>query len=147
MKHYKNIFKILPLPCLLLEPKEGYFIIKDANEYYFKVTGKTREELVGMVIPDVLPENPELLGNSWKGIHDSLTNVLLTGKSEKIDALRYDLLIPCINEFEERYWQIENIPIVNETTGLVNYILFIALDKTSEFLEQVKPSGIVKELA
>lgn len=147
MKHYKNIFKILPLPCLLLEPKEGYFIIKDANEHYFKVTGKTREELLGMVIPDAFPENPELLGNSWKGIHDSLTNVLLTGKSKKMDTLRYDLLIPCINEFEERYWQIENIPIVNETTGLVNYILFIALDKTSEFLEQVKPPGIVEELA
>lgn len=139
MKNYKNIFKILPIPCLLLEPKDGYFFIKDANDSYFKVTEKTREELLGKIIPDVFPENPEQLGNNWKEIHDSLNNVLITGKPEKIDNLRYDFLIPCLNEFEERYWRVENIPIIDETSGFVKYILFIALDKTSEFLEKKSP--------
>jgi len=147
MKNYKNIFKILPIPCLLLEPKDGYFFIKDANESYFKVAEKTKEELFGMIIPDVFPENPEQLGSNWKEIHSSLNRVLISGKPERIDNLRYDLLIPGLNEFEERYWQMENIPVIDEITGIVNYILFIVLDKTSEVLEQRKSPEFEEEFA
>lgn len=147
MKDYKNIFKILPIPCLLLEPKDGYFFIKDANESFFKVTEKTREELLGKIIPDVFPENPEQLGNDWKEIHNSLNRALISGKPERIDNLRYDMLIPGLNEFEERYWQVENIPVINEITGIVDYILFIALDKTSEVLEQMRNPDLMEELA
>ena len=133
MKDYKNIFKILPIPCLLLEAKDGYFFIKDANESYLKVTEKIREELLGKIIPDVFPENPEQLGNDWKEVHNSLNRALISGKPERIDNLRYDMLIPGLNEFEERYWQVESIPILDEITGFVNFILYIALDKTLEF--------------
>jgi PAS domain-containing protein len=146
MKDYKNIFKILPMPCLLLEPKDGYFFIRDANESCFKVTEKTKEELFGMIIPDVFPENPEQLGCNWKEIHNSLNRVLSSGKPERIDKLRYDLLIPGLNEFEERYWQVENIPLIDEITGIVNHILFIALDITSEALEQGKSPELKEEL-
>ncbi len=146
MNNYKNVFKMLPLPCLLLKPRDGFFYIKDANERFFTLSGKTMEELSGMILPDVFPENPEQLGNSWKELHDSLKNVLLSGKSEKLDNFRYDLLIPCLNEFEESYWQMENIPIADEKTGVVNYILFIALDKTSEFLEHNHPTELTGEL-
>jgi PAS domain-containing protein len=145
MINYKNIFKVLPLPCLLLEPKDGYFIIKDANEIYLNVTEKAREELFGMIIPDVFPENPEQLGSNWKQIHASLNRVLNSGKPDRIDIIRYDLLIPGLNEFEQRYWQIENIPIVDEITGFVKYILYIARDKTSEFLSQSTPPELLEE--
>ena len=138
MKNYQNIFNVLPLPCLLLEPKDGYFFIRDANESYSEVTGKTKENLIGMIIPDVFPENPEQLGNNWKKIHVSLNKVLLTGKLDRIDNLRYDLLIPDLNEFVERFWQVENIPIKDQTSGNVNYILYIAVDKTLEVLEKRK---------
>ncbi|MBK5193049.1 MAG: PAS domain-containing protein [Flavobacteriaceae bacterium] len=146
MKNYKNIFKVFPLPCLLLEPKDGYFFIRDANESYSEVTGKAKEELIGMIIPDVFPENPEQLGNNWKEIHASLNRVLISGKADRIDNLRYDLLIPCLNEYEERYWQVENIPIMDETTGFVNFILYIALDKTLEFHQQRQSLEIQSKL-
>jgi hypothetical protein len=146
MKDYKIIFDILPIPCLLLEPKDGYFFIKDGNESYFKVAEKTKKELFGKIIPDVFPENPEQLGSNWKEIHNSLNRVLTSGKPEKIDNLRYDLLIPGLNEFEERYWQMENIPVIDEITGRVNYILFIVLDKTSEVLGQGKSPELEEEL-
>ncbi len=135
------------MPCLLLEPKDGHFFIKDANESYFKVTDKTREELFGMSIPEVFPENPEQLGSHWKEIHNSLNRVLISGKPERIDNLRYDLLIPGLNEFEERYWQMENIPVIDDLTGIVNYMLFIVLDKTSEVLEQGKSPEYEEEFA
>ena len=136
MENYQNIFKVLPLPCLLLEPKDGYFFIRDANESYSDLTSKAKEELIGMIIPDVFPENPEQLGNNWKEIHTSLNRVFISGKTDRIDNLRYDLLIPGLNEYEEKYWQIENIPIIDETTGFVNFILYITLDKTSEIQKQ-----------
>jgi PAS domain-containing protein len=147
MNNYKNVFDILPIPCLLLEPRDGYFFIKDANESYFKVSEKTKEELFGKIIPDVFPENPEQLGSNWIEIHNSLNRVLISGKPERIDKLRYDLLIPGLNEFEERYWQMENIPVIDEITGIVNYILFVALDKTSEVLEQGGNLELMEELA
>jgi hypothetical protein len=145
MKDYKNIFKILPIPCLLLEPKDGYFFIRDANESFFKVAEKTKEELFGNIIPDVFPENPEQLGCNWKEMHNSLNKVLISGKPERNENIRYDLLIPGLNEFEERYWQVENIPVIDEITGSVNYILFIVLDKTSEVLEQGKSPELEEE--
>jgi len=147
MKNYKNVFDILPIPCLLLEPKDGYFFIKNANESYFKVADKTKEELFGKIIPDVFPENPEQLGSNWIEIYSSLNRVLISGKPEKIDRLRYDLLIPGLNEFEERYWQMENIPVIDEITGIVKYILFIALDKTSEVLGQGENLELMEDLA
>ena len=147
MKNYKNVFDILPIPCLLLEPKDGYFFIKDANESCFKVAEKTKEELLGKIIPDVFPENPEQLGCNWKEIHNSLNRVLSSGKPERIDKLRYDLLIPGLNEFEERYWQVENIPVIDEITGIVKHILFIAIDKTSEVLKLNNSPELKEELA
>jgi len=147
MKNYKNIFNIFPIPSLLLEPKDGYFFIKDANEIYIKVTEKTKEELFGMIIPDVFPENPQQLGSNWKEIHSSLNRVLISGKPDRIDNLRYDILIPGLNEFEERYWQVENIPVIDEITGIINYIIFIVLDKTSDVLEQRKICEFKEELA
>ena len=91
-----------------------------------------------MIIPDVFPENPEQLGNNWKEIHASLNRVLISGKPDRIENLRYDLLIPGLNEYEERYWQVENIPIIDDASGNINYILYITLDKTSEVLEKKK---------
>lgn len=145
MKNYQNIFKVLPLACLLLEPKDGNFFIRDANDRYSEVTGMSKQELIGNIIPDVFPENPEQLGNNWKEIHESLNKVLITGKSDKIMNLRYDLLIPGLHEFEERYWQVENIPIVEDTSGNVNYILYSTLDKTSEVMDRRKAEEFQRE--
>jgi len=64
-----------------------------------------------MIIPDVFPENPQQLGSNWKEIHSSLNRVLISGKPDRIDNLRYDMLIPGLNEFEERYWQVENFQL------------------------------------
>lgn len=137
----------MPLPCLLLEPKDGQFFIRDANESYSGITEKKVEELIGKIIPDVFPENPEQLGNNWKQIHESLNRTLVTGKPDRIDTFRYDFLIPGLNEFEERYWQVENIPIMDEKSGHIIYILYISLEKTSEVLQKRKNLEIQEEVS
>lgn len=135
------------MPCLLLEPKDGQFLIRDANESYSMITEKKAKELTGKIIPDVFPENPEQLGNNWKQIHESLNKALITGKPDRIDTFRYDFLIPGLNEFEERYWEVENIPILDEISGHISYILCISLDKTSEVLQKRKSLDFQEELS
>jgi PAS domain-containing protein len=138
MKIYQNIFNALTLPCLVLEPIGGQFLIRDANKEYAKGLAKKSEKLIGMNIPEAFPENPEHLGTSWEAIHNSLNKVLVNGEPDNIEALRYDILNGDTDEFEEAYWQIENIPIKDEISGMLTYILFIARDKTSEVLEHIK---------
>jgi len=123
---------------LVLEPMGGQFLIRDSNKAYVNALAKKDEKLIGMSIPEAFPENPEQLGTSWEAIHNSLNRALVNGEPDKIEALRYDILNGDTDEFEETYWQIENIPIKDETSGMVIYILFIAREKTTEVLEKMK---------
>lgn len=138
MEIYQDIFKALTLPCLVLKPIGGQFLIQDANKEYFNGLAKESEKLIGMSIPDVFQENPEHLGTSWEGIHNSLNKAVVYGNPDNIEALRYDILNCETDEFEEAYWQIENIPVKDETSGMVTFILFVARDKTLEVLEKMK---------
>lgn len=142
MEIYQDIFNSLTYPCFVLEPKEGQFLIREANEEYIDALSKTSEKLIGKSIPEVLPENPEHLGMGWVEIHNSLNKAFLNGEPDNIEALRYDVLIHETEEFEEAYWKIENIPVKDETSGMVAFILFVARDKTLEVLEKknVTPS-------
>ncbi|MFO7719233.1 MAG: PAS domain-containing protein [Gillisia sp.] len=138
MEIYQDLINDLASPFFVLEPIGGQFLIREANKESVKALSKTNEKLIGMSIPDVFPENPEHFGTSWENIHNSLNKAFLNGEPDNIEALRYDLLIYETEEFEETYWQIENIPIKDETSGKVTFILFIARDKTMEVLENMK---------
>jgi PAS domain-containing protein len=138
MEIYQDIFNALTLPCLVLEPVGGQFLIRDANKEWLNGVAKKGENLIGMSIPEVFPENPEHLGTTWEEIHTSLNKALVKGEPDHIETLRYDMLNFETDEFEEAYWQIENIPVKDETSGMVTFILFIARDKTSEVLAKLK---------
>lgn len=138
MEIYQDIFNALTLPCLVLETVGGQFLIRDANKEWLNGLAKKGENLIGMSIPEVFPENPEHLGTSGEVIHNSLNKAFVKGEPDNIETLRYDMLNCETDEFEEAYWQIENIPIKDETSGMVIYILFIARDKTTEVLEKIK---------
>lgn len=138
MNIYQDIFKTLTLPCLVLEPIDGQFLIRESNREYFNGLAKGSEKLIGASIHDVFPENPEHLGTSWGEIHKSLEKTFVYGVPDNIAILRYDLLNYETGEFEEAYWQIENIPIKDEKSGRVTFILFIAKDKTSDVLKEIK---------
>jgi len=138
MEIYQDIFNALTYPCFVLEPIGGHFLIREANKEYVNALPKESEKLIGMSIPEVFRENPEHLGTSWEGIHNSLNKALVYGKPDNTEVLRYDLFNCETDEFEEAYWQIENIPVKDETSGMVTFILFIARDKTSEVLAKLK---------
>ena len=55
MEPYNEIFDKLPLPCLLLEPRQGNVIIKNTNQAYLQFALKKREEVAGYELPECLP--------------------------------------------------------------------------------------------
>lgn len=138
MEIYQDIFNALTFPCFLLEPKGGQFLIREINKEYGSALTKRNLKFLGMSIPEVFHENPEHLGTSWEELYNSFNKVFVTGEPDSIKALRYDLMNCEIDEFGESYWQIENIPIKDKTTGLVIFIVLIARDKTLEVLEKMK---------
>ncbi len=137
MEIYQDRFNALTFPCFVLEPIRGQFLIREVNKEYVSLS-KTSKKIIGMSITEVFQENPEHLGTSWGKIHNSLNEAFVNGVPDNIETLRYDMLIREIEEFEEAYWQIENIPVKDETSGMVTYILFVVRDKTLEVLKKMK---------
>ena len=133
MSYYKNIFKNLPFPCLLLEKKKDVFIIKEANPFYLKITNRIGEKLNGKLIEEVFPENPFSLG--LKEVQESFKIAYTTREVHKIESIRYDLYDRQTGIYELKYWEIENIPIFDEAKN-IEYILNVVKDITAEILER-----------
>ncbi len=53
---HQALFSVLPSPYLVLDAD---LTVVDVNEMYLRVTGRTREELIGHYLFDVYPDNPE----------------------------------------------------------------------------------------
>lgn len=134
MESYKQIFYSMPLSALLLERLEENYVIKNLNKAFAAAIGKNEEELIGKSISELFPENPEQHGTNWEKIYPSLEKVILGGEPVSLKILRFDILNEDIGEFEERYWQIENIPIKDTFTGKVQLIQSIFIEQTSEVM-------------
>lgn len=144
IENYTELFNALPFPCLLLEPREDYFVVKEVNNRYLNLSGKKQVDLVGKTYPQPFPGSQETEHN-LQHRRSSLKMAILTGKPNKVDCLRYDLLCSEKQEFQERYWQVENIPLLDEK-GKVKQVLNIARDKTTEILEEKEKQKVLGEL-
>lgn len=133
MINYRNLFKKLPLPCLLFEKKNDVFVILEANTYYCTLTNRKGDEWKGKIIEDVFPENPLSMG--LKEIKDSFNIAYNTQEPHKIDILRYDLFNEEAGIFEIKFWEIENIPVSENPEG-EGYILNVVKDITADILER-----------
>lgn len=120
---WKNIFKAIPAPCLVLKPHSpDKFTIVDANPAYLQLVDKSYEDLVGRDVKDVFPPNPRINTYGYNIGVKSWKKILETGKKQCIRRLRYDVLSRTTGDFEARYFDSENIPLQNEL-GEVDYIL------------------------
>ena len=120
----------------MLEPKEGQFLIREVNQMYVDAFDKKRQQLEW-----VFPRFWRRIPTSWKTlgrIHNTLNNALVNGEPDNIEAIRYEILNGETDEFEEAYCKIENIPVKDETTRKVVFMLFIAIDRTLEVLNRLR---------
>ena len=89
------------------------FVMVDMNLAYQRMSGKSREELLGRHVFDAFPANPSEPGVSGpSNLVESLRRAVATGEPDVMAPQRYDTeRIDQPGEFTERYWCPVNVPV------------------------------------
>ncbi|MBC2902652.1 PP2C family protein-serine/threonine phosphatase [Streptomyces cupreus] len=136
---YAAVFQALPGILALLTPDLVY---ADVNEDFLRVTGRTREQVVGHHIFDAFPENPD--NPSAKGMRNveaSMRRVLATGERDTMALQRYDVEYPDRpGQWEERYWSPVNAPVLGPD-GKVRLLAHRVEEVTELIRARGGPSG------
>ena len=114
---------------LILTPE---FRIAAANDVYLRATMTERKNIVGKLLFEVFPDNPGDADTAGTRIlQDSLKRVLRTRLPDALAVQKYDIRRPDSEGggFEERYWSIDNSPVVGND-GEVAFIINRAEDVT-----------------
>ena len=135
-----KIFKSYPIDSILLLPNSPHFTVADVNNICLKNTLSKEEDWIGKNILEafnVNPAHPYIEDKSALKI--SLETVLITKQAHKINTHRY--VIPNIEigiSSDERFVEIENIPILNDKNE-VEYILQTIVDFTeNKYLNELE---------
>ena len=126
---YRLVFESVPDPCLVLDPK---LRIVAVNEAYLRATMTKREEILGLDIFEVFPDNPaEVDASGVRNLSASLNRVLRTRAADTMAVQKYDIRRPKEEggTFQERYWSPINTPVFG-ADGEVAYIIHRVRDVT-----------------
>lgn len=130
---YKSIFDTGPALYLILKPDPAGFVIADVSQSFLRTLGSTREEVLGRPFFEVFPDNPADPGeNRRRSMRSILKTVRLLKKPVEIPLVRYDIYDRNTGRFDERYWSIQNTPVLNQE-GSIDYIIFSVNDVTRVF--------------
>jgi len=131
--NFQVLFERAPGLYLVLDP---HFFILAATDNYLRATMTRRENVVGQHLFDVLTDNPhDANANSTDNLRASLERALREHIPDPMAVQKYYIRRPT-GEFEERYWNPINIPIVG-ADGHVEYIIHCIEDVT-EFVRSKK---------
>src|SRR5690606_10244612 len=107
--------------------------IVTANAAYLRETASTLEDLVGRVLYEAFPHDPDNPNNaSQQQLRTSLRRVLETGKPDTLAFIPYRVprLTPTGRVDEDRYWSAIHTPILAKGSGRVEFILQDTVDVT-----------------
>ncbi|MFJ8717389.1 PP2C family protein-serine/threonine phosphatase [Streptomyces violaceus] len=132
---YATVFQALPGMVALLTTE---FVYADVNEEFVRVSGRSREQLIGHYLFDVFPDNPnDPAATGMRNLEASLYRVLATGERDTMALQRYDVEDPeRPGEWEERYWSPVNAPLLGPD-GKVALILH----RVEEVTELIRARG------
>lgn len=140
MNYDRSIFKLTQTPCLLIAVDIPKFTILDVNNAYLNATKTTETGLIGMGLFEAFPDN--IADESATGeinLTASLLKVIRQKKPHKMPTQKYDIPIRGSSDFEVKYWDSENIPVLDES-GAVIQILHSVTDVTESVLSKIKIS-------
>ena len=119
---FEAAFNRSPTGESLLSPTPEAIILA-VNDAFLRVSGRTREELIGKGLFVAFAANPDDPKDSGvEALRNSLLTVIATGKPDTLAVQRYPILIrPRHGEphYEERFWSAVNTPIHDESGQLV----------------------------
>ncbi|MFE7270976.1 PP2C family protein-serine/threonine phosphatase [Streptomyces sp. NPDC057623] len=128
---YEAVFQRLPGMVALLTRELVYV---DANEDFQRLSGRSRDQLVGRYIFDVFPDNPnDPTATGMRDVRASMLRVVATGERDAMALQRYDVEDPLHpGRWEERYWSPINAPVCGPD-GRVEYVLH-RVEEVSELI-------------
>ncbi|MFJ1795169.1 SpoIIE family protein phosphatase [Kitasatospora griseola] len=132
---YAAVFQALPGMVALLTPELMY---ADANEEFVRMSGRTREQLVGKYLFDVFPDNPNDSGATGaRNLRASLMRVLETGERDAMALQRYDVeSLERPGTWMERYWSPVNAAVLGPDGRVV-----LLVHRVEEVTELIKARG------
>ncbi|MFE9452152.1 PP2C family protein-serine/threonine phosphatase [Streptomyces sp. NPDC006739] len=136
---YGGVFRALPGMVALLTPDLVY---ADANEEFLRMSGRTREQVVGRYLFDVFPDNPnDPAASGMRNLAASLTRVARTGERDAMALQRYDVQSAVRpGEWEERYWSPVNAPVLDPDGQVV--LLVNRVEEVTELIHaRSRPPG------
>jgi len=120
---FKSLMVASPNPYVLLDKELKLAWMNDA---YLRVTGRTREEIVGRPLFEAFPSDPA--SESHRLLKGSLERVLRTKQPDELALIRYDIRTVA-GEMDVRYWSATHTPLL-DGDGQVEFILQHTVDVT-----------------
>ena len=133
MIDFATLLDASPNPYMVLDRQFRYVWM---NATYLSVTGRTRDELMGVSLFDAFPgdpDDPDDPGHeAVRELRDSLQHVFDTGQPHTLSVIRYS--IPHTGPdgatvFEERFWSATHTPVPT-SDGRVDHVLQHTVDVT-----------------
>lgn len=104
-----------------------------ASDAFLRQVMMRRPDVVGRQIEDAFPINPSVVTADLNVLRSSIESVFATGEKHELQRSRYDVRRPD-GDYEERYWNISNVPLVLEEGGAVSYVVQSIEDVTDFYL-------------
>ncbi|WP_329407543.1 SpoIIE family protein phosphatase [Streptomyces sp. NBC_00704] len=132
---YAAVFQALPGMVALLTPELVY---ADVNAEFLRVTGRSREQMIGRHLFEVFPDNPDDgSANGMRNLEASLRRVLATGERDAMALQRYDVeSAERPGEWDERYWSPVNAPVLGPDGSVV-----LLAHRVEEVTELIRARG------
>lgn len=118
---YTKVFNSSPTGNCLLSPTSEAIILA-VNDAFLKVSGRRRENLVGVSVFAAFPGTPSDLYETGEVIlRASLARVIASGQPDTLEAVRYPIRVELPTgeaAYEERFWNTVSTPIFGEDGNL-----------------------------
>ena len=119
---YEAVFNSSPTGNYLLSPTSDAIILA-VNDTFLKVSGRRREDLVGVSLFVAFPGNPGDPEDTGEvALRRSLARVIATGQSDTLPRIRYPIRVELPSgevRYEERFWNAVSTPIFGDDGKLV----------------------------
>jgi len=133
---FEMLFESAPGCYLVVDPDQTIVAVSDA---FLAATLSDRDDIVGRIIFEALPDNPDDPGTEGaRNLKASLDRVRRELRPDSMSVQKYDVQRPeaAGGGFEERFWSPHNSPILN-ADGSLAYIIHEVQDVT-DFIRAVR---------
>jgi PAS domain-containing protein len=123
------------------------FKVIGMSQAYLNATKTERQNILGLTIFDVFPNNPKELGTTeLDNLRKSLNRVLINKKPYTMTVLQQDIHQPMSNgQYKNCYWSVLNSPVLDKNTK-VKYIIHRIVDITPFVQEGTLSKKMAEEI-